>query len=250
MKERHYFSHDFFSRLDPKIARMRLDYGAEGYGIYMMLIEVLHEQPDNEYPFDAHAIAMQTQCDVAMLEQFISQCVFDYELFILNEKRNTFYSSSVKRRADERRQRSNKARESARKRWDKKCDRNAIKERKVKESKVNDHRDRAAATAPVALNGNLLASTRPNVEAGQIYTHVYLTEKERKDLVKKFPKAIVESKMVSLQEHIQNALDAPPNKRTAKHKEYLGKKDHYLTLLNWCKKLMAEKPYLATEGGK
>lgn len=47
-KDAYFFSHDCNARNDPKILALRSVYGAEGYGVYFMLVEILREQP--EYP--------------------------------------------------------------------------------------------------------------------------------------------------------------------------------------------------------
>ena len=45
-KDAYYFPHDCNARNDPKILALRSVFGAEGYGVYWMLIEILREQPD------------------------------------------------------------------------------------------------------------------------------------------------------------------------------------------------------------
>ena len=45
-KDAYYFPHDCNARNDPKILALRSVFGAEGYGVYWMLIEIRREQPD------------------------------------------------------------------------------------------------------------------------------------------------------------------------------------------------------------
>ena len=45
-KDAYFFSHDCNARNDPKILALRSVYGAEGYGVYFMLVEILREQPE------------------------------------------------------------------------------------------------------------------------------------------------------------------------------------------------------------
>ena len=49
-KDAYFFSHDCNARNDPKILALRSIYGAEGYGVYFMLIEILREQPEYKLP--------------------------------------------------------------------------------------------------------------------------------------------------------------------------------------------------------
>ena len=49
-KDAYFFSHDCNARNDPKILALRSVYGAEGYGVYFMLVEILREQPEYQPP--------------------------------------------------------------------------------------------------------------------------------------------------------------------------------------------------------
>ena len=134
-KETYYFSHDYTARSDEKIKNLIYDFGYQGYGIYWALIEELYQ----------NANALQTNYkriafDMRVEEKIIESIVQNYGLFIVENE--YFGSLSVQRRLDMRNEKSNKARESAQKRWIKdanalqtQSDSNAIKESKVKESK-------------------------------------------------------------------------------------------------------------------
>jgi len=134
-KETYYFSHDYTARSDEKIKNLIYDFGYQGYGIYWALIEELYQ----------NANALQTNYkriafDMRVEEKTIESIVQNYGLFIVENE--YFGSLSVQRRLDMRNEKSNKARESAQKRWTKdanalptNCDGNAINESKVKESK-------------------------------------------------------------------------------------------------------------------
>lgn len=134
-KETYYFSHDYTARSDEKIKNLIYDFGYQGYGIYWALIEELYQ----------NANALQTNYkriafDMRVEEKIIESIVQNYGLFIVENE--YFGSLSVQRRLDMRNEKSNKARESAQKRWTKdanalptQSDSNAIKESKVKETK-------------------------------------------------------------------------------------------------------------------
>ena len=151
MKDAYYFSHDSNARNDPKILIMRSVYGAEGYGWYWMIVEMMREQADyaldmrSQYARNAFALLLQCTPDAA--QKFIDDCINEFGLFDSDGGR--FWSNSLCRRMDMRSEKSEKARQAALSRWSSKSnadampthsERNAIKgkekEKKVKESKT------------------------------------------------------------------------------------------------------------------
>lgn len=134
-KETFYFSHDYTARSDEKIKNLIYDFGYQGYGIYWALIEELYQNA-NALQTNYKRIAFDMRVD----ENTIKSIIENFDLFIVE---NEFFGSlSVQRRLDMRNDKSNKARESAQKRWTKdanalqtQSDSNAIKESKVKETK-------------------------------------------------------------------------------------------------------------------
>lgn len=159
MKETYYFSHDFNARNDPKILAMRSKYGAEGYGWYWMIIEILREQSEYKLEHNKYlciTLAMQLQCDCNALHSYVEDCIEEYHLF---ESDGVYiWSNSLIRRMEEKVTKSENAKKAAKARWDKaskvkkdtkksevnapamqpQCNSNAIKESKVKESKEKE----------------------------------------------------------------------------------------------------------------
>jgi hypothetical protein len=141
MKESFYFSHDYNSRNDSKIKRLILKHGYLGYGLFWAIIEDLYQNA-NALLLDYESIAF----DLRTNEDIIKSIINDFDLFVCEN--NNFGSLSVQRRLEERNNKSLKARESARKRWNKsysnanalqaQSDSNAIKERKGKENKEKE----------------------------------------------------------------------------------------------------------------
>ncbi|WP_373845406.1 DUF4373 domain-containing protein [Clostridium sp.] len=159
MKETYYFSHDYNARNDPKILAMRSEYGAEGYGWYWMIIEILREQPEYKLEYNKYlciTLAMQLQCDKNALHGYVEKCINEYKLF---ETDGTyFWSNSLLRRMVKKDTKSEKAKKAANARWHKdsdtsktdendakkhasdaqamhkQCTSNAIKEKKGKEN--------------------------------------------------------------------------------------------------------------------
>ncbi|MFD1770889.1 DUF4373 domain-containing protein [Sphingobacterium suaedae] len=148
-KESFYFSHDYGSRNDPKIVKVLMKLGQEGKGVYWDLIEMLYEQGGYLMlsDCDSYAFALRTS------EECITRLVQEFGLFENDGEK--FWSNSVLARMDKRDIKSQKAKESALKRWNKadsnanasqndtnalrsKSEPNAIKESKGKESKVKE----------------------------------------------------------------------------------------------------------------
>ena len=137
-KEGYYFSHDYNSRNDEKIKKLIRQHGVSGYGIFWCIIEDLYNNA-NALQTDYVGIAFDLRVPVEVVDSIIN----DFELFCIED--GFFGSESVERRLDERNKKSETARQSAFKRWDKnKADANAmqthsegnaIKERKGKEIK-------------------------------------------------------------------------------------------------------------------
>lgn len=121
-KKAPFFSHDMNARHDPKISAMRGVYGAEGYGWFWMLNELMAEsdgyQLDCKSKYAFNAYAMQLQCKSDTLQKFVSDCIEEFELYATDG--NTFWSNSLRKRMQYRDAVSEKRAEAANKRWEKK----------------------------------------------------------------------------------------------------------------------------------
>ena len=155
MKEAFYFSHDSNARHDPKIIKLRMKLGWEGYGIYWGLIEILRDQKEYMMRLDYESIsfALHTDCEA------IKSIINDFDLFKVNDE--FFYSESLLERMKIKDAKSITGKKAANIRWEKEKTTeknaksmqthsdsnadamqsqsipNAIKESKVKESKNN-----------------------------------------------------------------------------------------------------------------
>lgn len=150
-KKTNYFSHDSNSRNDEKLLAVRMRLGAEGYGIYFMLLERLREEADYMSVKDYNMIAFDLRVD----SKAIKSVVEDFGLFVFTDDGKYFYSESFNRRMqikdESARKRSEAGKKGMEKRWGKQCYNNVIKNdnnditmlqknitSKVKESKVNN----------------------------------------------------------------------------------------------------------------
>ena len=71
-----YFQHDYRSRLDIKLLKIRKRHGMTGFGVYWALVEMLHEG-NGFIEMDAETIAYELQCDEQIVKDVIELC-FDY----------------------------------------------------------------------------------------------------------------------------------------------------------------------------
>lgn len=112
MKETFYFSHDYHARDDEKIIRLIKKEGYEGYGLYWSIIEMLYEQEGYmRLDCDCIAFALRTDSDC------INNIIQNYDLFKFKDDK--FFSDSVIKRLEKRKNIGEKYRQNAFKRWDK-----------------------------------------------------------------------------------------------------------------------------------
>ena len=150
MKESYFFSHDYNARQDPKMQEVLMDYGVAGIGIYWCIIEQLYEQGGRLLLSNIKAIAFSLHANIDDVRSIVG----NYGLF--ENDGVEFWSPSVSRRLESRKQTSEKRTKAASKRWGKpaneeESDANAIhlhdkddamqcnkKEIKEKEKKVKE----------------------------------------------------------------------------------------------------------------
>lgn len=143
-KETYFFSHDYNARGDRKLVKLIMKHGMTGIGIYWCIVEMLYEE-GGYLPLEYERITFELRTK----ENVIQSVINDFDLFEKDSEK--FWSESVLDRLNQRCSKSEKARESINKRWNKiKTDtnvlrsneeRNTIKERKEEESKVKDSKE-------------------------------------------------------------------------------------------------------------
>ena len=116
---RSYFSHDSNARNSDKLMKVRMKLGAEGYGIFFMLIERLREEEGYKSTIDYDTLAF----DLRVEPEKVKQVVEDYDLFKITEDGKYFYSDSFNERMEmmdvRAQQRISKAKKAANARWNK-----------------------------------------------------------------------------------------------------------------------------------
>jgi uncharacterized protein YdaU (DUF1376 family) len=144
----YWFTHDYNARNDSKIKKLIKKHGMSGYGIYWALVEDLYNN-SNKIQLDYETIAY----DLRVKEVLVKSIITDFDLFEMHE--GTLQSKSVERRLDDRKDKSVKASEAAKKRWrnadamQTHSDSNAIKGDNIKgheitEEKIKVDDDKAA----------------------------------------------------------------------------------------------------------
>lgn len=175
-KEAYYFSHDCNARNDDKIIAVRMKHKAEGYGVYFMLLERLRESSDYTSVKDYNMLAF----DFRVSADLVKSIVEGFGLFSFTDDGKRFYSESFSRRMKQKDNKSEKARESANKRWKmqtqcegntnasvSECEGYALKERKRKERKEISPSIPQGGSGGVFLN--LSRREPPSDEVGRNY---------------------------------------------------------------------------------
>lgn len=150
MKDAYYFPHDSNAKDDPKLSLVIEDYKLEGYGAYWVIIESMRDQSDFRLPYSMiKVLARKYNCDFNIMDSVIR----NYDLFVLGDE--YFHSNSLTNRMKNLEESRKKRAEAGRKGGFAKANNQqnsgnattmpeqshsifvAVKESKVKESKVN-----------------------------------------------------------------------------------------------------------------
>ena len=106
-----YFNHDSTARNDYRIIKLRATLGYEGYGVFWALLELLFTEENKICMSQYDILAYGLQCDSKILKQVIE----DFDLFVIED--GCFYSRRLNNQIDEINNKSNIAKENAKKRW-------------------------------------------------------------------------------------------------------------------------------------
>ena len=228
-KEAYYFSHDANARHGPKILAMRSEYGISGYGVYWIVVEMLREQENYKLPLKKYiwnAIAMQVQCkDYANDDAkcFVESCINDYELF--ESDGEFFWSNSLLKRMDKKKDVSEKRREAAKARWSKTTVINGSDDLDDANAMQND----ANVMQTDAIKGKEIKKKGNKKETKSIYAeYVTMTETEFNKLVEKYGEG-----------NTQKMIEVLDNYKGANNKKYAS---DYRAILNWVVERVCPKP--------
>lgn len=91
-----YFSHDTDARNEEKILGVRMELGAEGYGMYWMLIEKLAAEKSHMLTLDLAKLSWDLRCD----ENKLRKVICNYGLFVTDEEQMLFWSEGLMARME------------------------------------------------------------------------------------------------------------------------------------------------------
>lgn len=119
-KDYNFFSHDSNARNSDKLIKVRMALGAEGYGVFFMILERLREEENYMSIKDYNIIAFDLRVDASVVKKVVE----DFGLFVFTEDGEYFYSESFLRRMEIKDQKNKNISESRRKaagiKWDSK----------------------------------------------------------------------------------------------------------------------------------
>ena len=81
-KDAYYFPHFSNARNDSKIIKLRRVLGIEGYGIYFMILEILREQTNFQFPISG---IEDLSYEWHISKEKIISVIKDFDLFVINE---------------------------------------------------------------------------------------------------------------------------------------------------------------------
>lgn len=110
-----YFSHDSNARNSDKLIPVRIKWGAEGYGVYFMILERLRDEPEYMSVKDYNMIAFDLRVSTGIVKSIIE----DFGLFHFTEDGKLFYSEGFLKRMEKKDDKSKKAQLAAQQRWEK-----------------------------------------------------------------------------------------------------------------------------------
>lgn len=157
-----YFSHDYNARNDIKLKRLFMSHGVAGIGIYWCIVEMIYEGGGRIAKEMLPVIAFDLRTD----EGIVNSVVFDFGLF--EEADGFITSESIQRRLGMRAEKSIKAKNSAKSRWNKsgedadamqvQCDGNA--------NAMRTHKSRNANASPNKIKLNKIKEKENNIGFG------------------------------------------------------------------------------------
>lgn len=114
MKDSFYFPHDYNAHQDPKCSALIKDFGFAGYGLYWVMVELLHEQGGKikKFPKLIDGLAHQLRVEKEYMVKLLEALLQDYNL--LQQDDTCIWSDRVIKNIDQRREKYIKKSESGR----------------------------------------------------------------------------------------------------------------------------------------
>ena len=85
------FQHSTQLGKDERCIELRRTLGVEGYGVFMMLLELVAESPDHTFVCDYNLIGYNIRCDASVVKKVVE----DFRLFELTDDGKRFRSIDI-----------------------------------------------------------------------------------------------------------------------------------------------------------
>lgn len=122
-KDRYYFDHDYTARNDDKILQLRAKYGAEGYGVFWMLIESMAENENGQINSSLMAgLSLSYGLAIDKLEEIIKYCI---SIGLFYKENGFLYSKRLLGHKEFRKERSQSGKRGAENKWKSQRDKRA-----------------------------------------------------------------------------------------------------------------------------
>ncbi len=181
-----YFSHDIFTREDLNIKRLISTHKMEGYGVFWGIVEFLH---NNENKINLEELDLVAK-DLNVSKKLVESVIKNFKLFTI--RKNIVSSKRVAKNFKLQKEKSEKARKMANRRWERDsadaaallqhCHSNAIKEKKEKEIKENKNKEEESKET----------NKEKKIFYGQLH-NVFLTSFQYGSLAAQYGKSLTES---------------------------------------------------------
>ena len=114
-KDRHYFQHDYNARNDDKILELRLKFGAEGYGIFWIILENMYESADGT--LNKKFIGGLSHGNSLAIDRLLEILAFCVKINLFKLQKGRYLSERVMRHKKWRKSMSEFGKAGADKRW-------------------------------------------------------------------------------------------------------------------------------------
>ena len=149
-KETFYFSHDYNARNDIKIQALLVEHGAAGYGVYWVIVEILHEESEKKLKIDNLtnvAIARQASTSVEHIKSIV-ECCLKYGLLV--EVDGYFFSKRVRGNINKRMDISEKRAKAGRISAEKRKKATSVEQIPTKERKEKERKEKSIVDTNVS----------------------------------------------------------------------------------------------------
>jgi len=86
MSKRYWFKHNYYTRMDVELQELRSVFGAEGYGVFIMLIESMHESETGGIPaFQIGGLSFGFGVTKDRLKEIVEHCLSS-KIFLSNDE--------------------------------------------------------------------------------------------------------------------------------------------------------------------